>query len=126
METTQTPKPAILHVCHREMLRPPPRSDSPPSGYGVDSTLSATEARAIVDRRPYGLVLIDVDGEDGIHAAEALCADIRTAHPGQLVAFVCNWRVAALTDCPDEILRAEFDPAAFVAGVRAIVPNSHS
>jgi DNA-binding response OmpR family regulator len=126
METTQTPKPAILHVCHREILRPLRDQILRHSGYDVDSTLSATEARAVFDRRPYALVLIDVEGEDGIHAAESLCSDIRTVHPGQLVAFVCNWRVAALTDCPDEILRTEFDPAAFVAGVRAIVPNSHS
>ena len=42
--------------------------------------------------------------------------------PGQLVAFVCNWRVAIMTDCPDEILRTEFDPAAFAQGVRDIVP----
>ena len=41
--------------------------------------------------------------------------------PGQLVAFVCNWRVAILTDCPDEIVRTEFDPAAFVNGVHEIV-----
>ena len=34
---------------------------------------------------------------------------IKTAQHGQLVAFVCNWRVAIHTDCPDEILRTEFD-----------------
>jgi hypothetical protein len=27
-----------------------------------------------------------------------------------------------VTDCPDEILRTEFDPAAFAQGVRDIVP----
>ncbi len=30
-----------------------------------------------------------------------------------------------MTDCPDEILRTEFDPAAFAQGVRDIVlPNA--
>jgi hypothetical protein len=37
------------------------------------------------------------------------------------VAFVCNWRVAIETDCPDEIVRTEFDPDAFVGGVREII-----
>ena len=46
---------------------------------------------------------------------------IKTAQPGQIVAFVCNWRVAIMTDCPDEIVRTEFDPAAFAQGVRDIV-----
>lgn len=71
--------------------------------------------------KPYDLVLIDVEGESGISDAEHLCSEIRTAQPGQCVAFVCNWRVAILTDCPDEIVRTEFDPAAFVEGVRDIV-----
>jgi len=37
---------------------------------------------------------------------------------------VCNWRVALMTDCPDEILRTEFDPESFVEGVKEIIkPN---
>ncbi len=72
--------------------------------------------------RQYDLVLIDVEGETGIPARRALCSEIKTAQPEQLVAFVCNWRVAIMTDCPDEILRTEFDPAAFAQGVREIVP----
>ena len=91
------------------------------SGFEVDSTLSVTEGFSLFIRRQYHLVLVDVEGESGIHEAETLCSEIRTAHPGQLVAFVCNWRVANLTDCPDEILRTEFDPAAFAAGVQNMV-----
>lgn len=68
----------------------------------------------------YDLVLIDVEGESGIKDAEHLCSEIRTAQPGQKIAFVCNWRVAILTDCPDEIVRTEFNPEAFVGGVREI------
>lgn len=71
--------------------------------------------------RQYDLVLIDVEGESGISEAEHLCSEIKTAQHGQLIAFVCNWRVAIQTDCPDEIVRTEFDPAAFVDGVRDIV-----
>ncbi len=59
--------------------------------------------------RQYDLVLVDVEGEAGIQNAEHLCSEIKTAQPEQVVAFVCNWRVALLTDCPDEILRTEFD-----------------
>lgn len=71
--------------------------------------------------RQYDLVLVDVAGENGIAAAEAMCSEIKTAQPEQVVAFVCNWRVANLTDCPDEIVRTEFDPAAFADGVNSIL-----
>jgi DNA-binding response OmpR family regulator len=118
----QTRKPAILHVCSRETLRPLRDQILRINGYDVDSTLSHTEAVTIFERRSYGVVLIDVEGETGIHAAETLCSEIKTADPSQIVAFVCNWRVAILTDCPDEIVRSEFDPKAFVEGVKEIIP----
>jgi len=120
-ESTRTDQPAILHICKREMLRPLRDQILRLAGCQVDSTLSAAEALSMFAERPYALVLIDVEGQQGIREAEELCADIRTAHPGQLVGFVCNWRVAILTDCPDEIVRTEFDPAAFVAGVRKML-----
>jgi len=123
VSNADSPKPAILHICSRETLRPLRDQIMRLSGYEVDSTISHSEAVAIFSRRPYQLVLIDVEGESGIYAAEGLCAEIRTVHPGQLVAFVCNWRVANLTDCPDEILRTEFDPRAFVQGVQSILSN---
>jgi DNA-binding response OmpR family regulator len=121
METSQNTKSSILHVCRREMLRPLRDQILRISGFEVDSTLSTSEALSLFQRGQYHLVLIDVEGETGIHDAESLCSEIRTAHEGQLVAFVCNWRVAILTDCPDDILRTEFDPAAFVAGVRKML-----
>jgi len=114
-------KPAILHLCKREMLRPLRDQILRISGFDVDSTLSTAEALEIFERRPYQLVLIDVEGQEGIHDAETLCSEIKTAKPEQTVAFVCNWRVALLTDCPDEILRTEFDPAAFANGVSKII-----
>lgn len=91
------------------------------SGYDVDSTLSASEALAMASARAYDLVLIDVEGEHGVAEADQICTEIKSAQPEQLVAFVCNWRVAGLTDCPDDIVRTEFDPAAFVKGVGDIL-----
>jgi DNA-binding response OmpR family regulator len=123
MESTNNHQPAILHICRREMLRPLRDQILRISGYKVDSTLNPTEALTIFQSATYDLVLVDVEGESGIHDAETLCSNVKTAKPDQLVAFVCNWRVAILTDCPDEILRTEFDPKAFVEGVRTMLPN---
>ncbi|MCU1222978.1 MAG: response regulator containing a CheY-like receiver domain and an domain [Edaphobacter sp.] len=122
METSTDNTPSILHICRREMLRPLRDQILRLSGFTVDSVLAHSEGLTMFLARPYDLVLIDVEGEYGIREAEELCSKVKTARNEQLVAFVCNWRVAALTDCPDEIVRTEFDPAAFVAGVRGIVP----
>jgi hypothetical protein len=121
-ETSTDNKRAILHICTRETIRPLRDRVLTLSGFHVDSTLSHTEALSMFWARHYDLVLIDVEGETGIPQAEHLCSEIKTAQNQQLVAFVCNWRVAIMTDCPDEILRTEFDPAAFAQGVREIVP----
>ncbi|QEE28755.1 response regulator transcription factor [Terriglobus albidus] len=111
----------ILHVCRRDMLRPLRDQILRLSGYEVDSFMSVDEGRSSFWQKQYDLVLIDVEGERGVPEAEALCAELRAAQPEQLIAFVCNWRVAMMTDCPDEILRMEFDPASFVEGVKEIV-----
>ena len=113
---------SVLHICTRETIRPLRDRILALSGFQVDSTLTHTEGLSMFQARQYDLVLIDVEGETGIPAAEHMCSEIKTAQPEQLVAFVCNWRVAIMTDCPDEILRTEFDPAAFAQGVREIVP----
>ena len=123
METPEN-KPAILHVCRREMLRPLRDQILRISGYDVDSSLSHKEGFNLFQAKTYDLVLIDVEGEEGIRHAEHLCSEIKTAQHGQRVAFVCNWRVAALTDCPDDIVRTEFNPEAFVEGVRKIIPSN--
>jgi DNA-binding response OmpR family regulator len=112
---------AVLHICKREMLRPLRDQILRFSGYRVDSTCVVAEALSMFSAGPYDLVLIDVEGEHGVAEAEGLCSEIKTAKHEQIIAFVCNWRVAILTDCPDEILRTEFDPAAFVAGVQDIL-----
>jgi DNA-binding response OmpR family regulator len=121
MEASSQGKPSILHICSREMLRPLRDQVLRISGFVVDSTLDHSEGLSLFSAKPYDLVLVDVEGESGIPQAEKLCSEVKTAQHDQLLAFVCNWRVAILTDCPDEILRTEFDPAAFVAGVRAIL-----
>ena len=117
----ESSKPSILHICRRETLRPLRDQILRLSGFVVDSTISSVDGLAMFWSRHYDLVLVDVEGEAGIGDAEHLCSEIKTAQHLQKVAFVCNWRVATLTDCPDEILRTEFDPAAFVAGVRGAV-----
>jgi hypothetical protein len=122
METTVNGKRSILHICTRETIRPLRDRVLTLSGFHVDSTLNHIEGLSMFWARQYDLVLIDVEGEAGIPAAERMCSEIKTAQHQQLVAFVCNWRVAIMTDCPDEILRTEFDPAAFAQGVRDIVP----
>jgi DNA-binding NtrC family response regulator len=124
METTSA-TPSILHVCRREMLRPLRDQILRISGFEVDSTLSVTEGLKMFLARHYDLVLIDVEGVSGIPDAEHLCSEVKTSRPSQTVAFVCNWRVAIETDCPDEIVHTEFDPAAFVDGVRDIFKENH-
>ncbi|HEY2038559.1 MAG TPA: hypothetical protein VGG95_02785 [Edaphobacter sp.] len=103
------------------MLRPLRDQILRVSGFEVESALSTDKALEMFWAKPYDLVLVDVEGESRVAHAEDLCSKIKTAQPEQKVAFVCNWRVALLTDCPDEILRTEFDPAAFVRGVRDIL-----
>jgi response regulator RpfG family c-di-GMP phosphodiesterase len=123
MKPSSDSKHSILHICRREMLRPLRDEILRISGFHVDSTLNHADGLSLFWSRHYDLVLIDVEGESGIPDAEHMCSQIKTAQPGQRLAFVCNWRVAILTDCPDEIVRTEFDPAAFVSGVRDIVEN---
>ena len=117
-------KRAILHVCTRETIRPLRDHVLRLKGFEVDSALTVKEALDKFWARDYDLVLLDVEGDNGIAGAESLCSEIKTAQPEQLGAFVCNGRIANLTDCPDEIVRTEFDPAAFADGVQAIVPES--
>jgi DNA-binding NtrC family response regulator len=116
--------PTILHVCNREMLRPLRDEVLRINGYQVESTVEAESARTKLAQKNFDLVMIDLESEQRIPEAEALCADVKTANPEQLVAFVCNYRVALQTDCPDEIIRSEFNPEAFVKGVRSILDSA--
>ena len=124
MQEMTTPRRTILHICNQETLRPLRDQVLRLQGFEVDSSSTHEEGLSMFWGRQYDLVLIDVEGEDGIAQAEHVCSEIKTAQPEQLVAFVCNWRVASMTECPDEIVRTEFDPGAFADGVSAIVPNA--
>jgi DNA-binding NtrC family response regulator len=87
-------------------------------GYDVDSTVYSREAAEEVAEKDYDLVLIDVEADVRVRSAQELCDEIKKVHPLQHVAFICNYRVAIDSDCPDEIIRAEFNPEAMVRGVQ--------
>jgi len=90
-------------------------------GYEVDSTVSLEDGLKFALAREYSLVILDVEGDGRIPAAEKLCSEIKTHRPDQEVAFICNYRVSVLTDCPDDIIRSEFNPQAMIDGVKAIL-----
>lgn len=113
----------ILHYCKRQILRPLRDQILRLSGYEVDSATEFDEVLDRFDSSDYELVLIDVDSEPGVHEAERLCSEFKTRRPHQVVAFVCNWRVAILSDCPDDIVRTEFNPEAFLKGVQQILES---
>ena len=114
------PRNTVLHISQREAVRPLRDLILRASGYDVESTSSYDTAVQLFTQRIADLVLIDITDQDDVHEAEQFCAEFKTIHHHQLVAFVCNWRVAIHTNCPDEILRTEFDPASFVSGVKAV------
>ena len=110
-------KKYILHVGSREMVVQLRDRILRLHGFEVFSTLSLDEAPVLFQRRPFDLVLVDVEGQGRVPQAERLCEEIRELNPGQKIAFVCNFQVSIDSDCPDEIIEAEFNPEAFVAGV---------
>jgi DNA-binding response OmpR family regulator len=87
-------------------------------GFEVDSTVYSNQAADEVANRDYDLVLIDVEADVRVQSAQELCDEIKKVQPSQHVAFVCNYRVAIDSDCPDEIIHAEFNPEALVRGVK--------
>jgi DNA-binding NtrC family response regulator len=111
----------ILHVCGRDVILGLRDQIFRLHGLEVDSTLSLDEGLKLAQARKYSLVIIDVEGDGRITAAEKLCSEIKTHRPDQEVAFICNYRVSVLTDCPDDIIRSEFNPQATIDGVMAIL-----
>ncbi len=96
-------------------------------GFEVDSTVYSNQAADEVANKDYDLVLIDVEADVRVQSAQELCDEIKKVQPNQHVAFVCNYRVAIDSDCPDEIIRAEFNPEALVRGVKdALGKNEES
>jgi DNA-binding NtrC family response regulator len=113
--------PTILHVCSRDLIRELRDRILTLQRYDVVSTLSIAEAEDILAKSRFDLVLVDVEVDGRIPAAEKLCADIKHKDPEQKVAFICNHRVGKESDCPDEIIRSEFNPEAMVQGVKEIL-----
>src|ERR1700744_301845 len=87
-------------------------------GFEVESSVYSGQALQEVASKDYDLVLIDVEADVKVQSAQELCDQIKKVQPGQHVAFVCNHRVSIESDCPDDIIRAEFNPAALVQGVK--------
>jgi DNA-binding NtrC family response regulator len=116
--TQESGKKRIFHVSSRvnimglrdEILRL--------HGFDVDSAVYSRQAAEEVAAKDYDLVLIDVEADVRVQSAQELCDEIKKVVPRQHVAFVCNYRVAIESDCPDEIIRAEFNPEALVRGVQ--------
>jgi CheY-like chemotaxis protein len=113
--------PEILHVGSRELVVELREEILKRQGYHVESTLSTSQALSLARLHAYSLVLIDVEGEGRVPSAEKLCDEIREIRPEQKIGFICNYRVAIHSDCPDEIIRAEFNPQAMVDGVRKML-----
>jgi DNA-binding NtrC family response regulator len=116
-----SPSPAILHFCGREVIRELRDSILRLHGYDVVSTLHLADAEDLFTKSKFDLVLVDVEGDGRIPIAEKLCNDIKKKDPEQKVAFICNYQVSKESNCPDEIIRSDFNPEAMVKGVREIL-----
>ncbi len=112
---------AILHICGRELICELRDRILGLQGYRVVSTLSIQEAEELYSKSHFDLVLVDVEGDGRIPAAEKLCEDVKRKDPQQKVAFICNYRVSRESDCPDEIIHSDFSPEAMIEGVRELL-----
>jgi DNA-binding NtrC family response regulator len=111
----------ILHVCSRETILGLRDQIFKLHGYQVDSTLSLDRGLQYANARDYDVVVIDVEGNGRVPSAEKLCHDIKAIRPAQDVVFICNYRVSIESECPDEIIRSEFNPVAMIEGIQAIL-----
>src|SRR5580704_12843295 len=116
--TTSNSGQRIFHVSSRESVMELRDAVLRMHGFEVRSSVYSRQALDEVTRRNYDLVLIDVEADARVQSAQELCDEIKKVVPGQHVAFVCNYRVAIQSDCPDEIIRSEFNPEALVRGIQ--------
>jgi DNA-binding NtrC family response regulator len=114
----KSPTHKIFHVSSRETIQGLRDEILRMHGFEVKSMLFSRQTLGELSHNEYDLVLIDVESENRVESAQELCDDIKKIVPKQHVAFVCNYRVAIESDCPDEIIRAEFNPEALVRGVQ--------
>jgi DNA-binding NtrC family response regulator len=110
--------PRIFHVSSRENIMGLRDEILRMHGYEVQSTLFSQQTLGQIGDDSFDLVLIDVESDVRVQSAQELCDEIKKVVPKQHVAFVCNYRVAIESDCPDEIIRSEFNPEALVRGVQ--------
>ena len=110
---------SILHICGRDVILGLRDQIFRMHGYEVDSTVSPDQGLTLALAKKYSLVIIDVEGDGRIPAAERICTEIKRHRPDQEVVFICNYRVSLHTDCPNEIIRAEFNPQAMIDGIKA-------
>jgi DNA-binding NtrC family response regulator len=116
--------PTILHVSDRDQIRGLRDQIFRMNGYEVDSTVSVDEALKLAITRKYSVIVIDVEGDGRIPAADRLCSEIKQHRPDQDVVFICNYRVSVNSDCPTEIVRSEFNPQAMLDGVKAVLDKT--
>jgi DNA-binding response OmpR family regulator len=116
---------SILHVCSRETILDVRDQILKMHGFEVDSTLRIEHALIRATVREYDLVVIDVEGDGRIPAAEKLCHDIKAIRPDQPIVFICNYRVSIDSDCPDEIIHSEFNPKAMIDGIEDMLKNKN-
>lgn len=90
-------------------------------GFDVISTVSIQEALDLFHQHLFDLVLIDVEGNGRVPVAERLCEEIKAIHPDQKIAFVCNYRVSRNSECPDEVIRSDFNPDGLMKGVQELI-----
>ncbi len=112
---------SVLHLGSRELIIQLRDEILRLQGYEVVSSPALDQGVSLFKQHPCDLVLIDVEGQGRVPQAEHLCEEIRTLHPEQKIGFVCNYLVSIESDCPDEIIQAEFNPAAFVEGVKQLL-----
>ncbi len=108
----------IFHISSRENIKGLRDEILRLHGFEVQSALFSSQVLNELNHRDYDLILIDVESDVRVQSAQKLCDSIKKIVPDQHVAFVCNYRVAIESDCPDEIIRAEFNPEALVRGVK--------
>ena len=118
MATETSGRQRIFHVSSREIIMGLRDEILRMHGFEVQSTVFSQQTLDEVGKTDYDLVLIDVESDIRVQSAQELCDEIKKVVPDQHVAFVCNYRVAIESDCPDEIIRAEFNPEALVRGVQ--------
>jgi DNA-binding NtrC family response regulator len=116
--TESNGKKRIFHVSSRENIMSLRDEILRMHGFEVQSSVYSKQAVREVAWNDYDLVLIDVETDVRVQSAQELCDEIKKVHPQQHVAFVCNYRVAIESDCPDEIIRSEFNPEALVRGIK--------